>query len=73
MKIYYVGNSATGYRDEFYTLSEAKKAMKENNCTWSEIVKVYSNGDWCLCGEIKLTGSNKTFIANTRQKGASYK
>ena len=51
MKIYYVGNSATGYREEFYTLSEAKKAMKENNCTWSEIVKVYSNGDWVPCGE----------------------
>ena len=50
MKIYYVGNSATGYRDEFYKLSEAKKAMKENNCDWSEIVKVYSNGDWVNCG-----------------------
>ena len=29
MKIYYVGNSETGYRDEFYNLSEAKKAMKK--------------------------------------------
>jgi hypothetical protein len=72
MKIYYVGNSETGYRDEFYNLSDAKKAMKANNCNWSEIVKVYSNGDWVNCGEIKLNGSNKTFVANTRQKVASY-
>lgn len=26
MKIYYVGNSKTGYRDEFFNLSDAKKS-----------------------------------------------
>ena len=72
MKIYHVANLETGYREEFFSLAAAKKAMRENNATGS-ITKVYSNGDWVPCGEIKLGGSNKTFIANSRQTTKSYK
>lgn len=71
MKIYHVCNKETGYDEEFYNLSAAKKAMKENNAKGS-ITKVWSNGDWENLGEISLNGSNKTFVANTRQKKANY-
>lgn len=71
MKIYYVDNNEADYHEEFYNLNDAKKAMKEHNAT-GEIVKVWANGDWEPMGEIKLSGSNKTNCANSRQKGASY-
>ena len=70
MKIYTVKNDK-GYNEEFYNLNEAKKAMKENDAK-GFITKVYANGDWEFCGEITLKGSNKSFIANTRQTKESY-
>lgn len=60
-----------GYSEEFYSLTAAKKAMKEHNAKGTK-TKVYSNGDWEPCGEIVLKGSNKTFMANTRQTKAGY-
>lgn len=71
MKIYNVINSETGYSEEFFNLTSAKKAMREHNAK-GYIAKVWSNGDWEPCGEIQLKGSNKTFIANSRQTSASY-
>lgn len=71
MKVYNVVNKETGYNEDFYSLSAAKKAMKENNAK-GFITKFYSNGDWVNCGEIQLAGSNKTFVANTRQTTKSY-
>lgn len=71
MKIYTVVNKETNYFEEFHSLSEAKKAMREHNATGS-ITKVWKNGDWEPAGEITLSGSNKTFMANTRQKVAGY-
>lgn len=71
MKIYSVSNSESGYRETFYSISEAKKAMKTNNAK-GYITKVWSNGDWENLGEIKLKGNNKTFVANSRQKTESY-
>lgn len=53
------------------SLTAAKKAMKEHNAKGTK-TKVYSNGDWEPCGEIVLKGSNKTFMANTRQTKAGY-
>lgn len=38
----------------------------------SSITKIWANGDWENLGPIKMTGSNKTFVANTRQKVANY-
>lgn len=71
MKIYTVSNGKD-YFEEFYSLSDAKAAMKESPDRKGLITKVYSNGEWVNCGEIQLKGSNKTFVANTRQKSKSY-
>lgn len=58
----------------FHSLSPAKKLIRENLSKYkgSSITKIYANGDWEPCGEIKLSGSNKTFMANTRQTKAGY-
>jgi hypothetical protein len=45
--------------------------MKENNAE-GFITQIRSNGDWMNCGEIKLKGSNKTFVANTKQTKMNY-
>lgn len=59
---------------EFFNLATAKKFIKENIEFYkgSSITKVLSNGDFEELGEIKLSGCNKHFIANTRQKVANY-
>ena len=71
MKIYTVENQESGYRDEFTSLTEAKKAMREHDAQ-GFITKVWANGDWEPMGKIKLKGSNKTMCANCRQKKAGY-
>ena len=71
MKIYTVINREADYQEEFTRLAAAKAAMKAHNAK-GYITKIYSNGDWVDCGEITLKGSNKTYIANTRQTVASY-
>ena len=73
MTQYIVCNQETGYYDEFYNISAAKKAMKEYNAKGTKF-KIYSNGDWVDCGEITLSGSNKTYIANSprNMKKANY-
>lgn len=71
MKVYTVSNDQ-GYCEDFYNLSEAKKAMVEHNAK-GFITKVWSNGDWEPAGEIKLKGSNKTlFQGATKQKVENY-
>lgn len=57
-------------RFEFSTLKEAKRLIRENREKYagSSITKVWANGDWENLGEIKITGSNKTFVANTKQR-----
>lgn len=55
-----------------YSLSAAKKLMKEHPGSVGEKTKVYSNGEWVPCGRITLKGSNKTFIANTKMSKANY-
>lgn len=58
----------------FYSLAPAKKLIKANLDKYkgSCITKTWANGDWESLGEINLNGSNKTFVANTRQKKANY-
>ena len=58
----------------FYRLASAKRFIKQNldNYKGSSITKTWANGDWENLGEIKLTGNNTHFIANTRQKKAGY-
>ena len=56
------------------SLSEAKRIIKTNldKYTGSCITQTWSDGNFENLGEIKLSGSNKTFVANTRQRVASY-
>lgn len=58
----------------FYSLAPAKKLIKANldKYAGSCITKTWANGDWENLGEINLKGSNKTFIANTKQRIANY-
>ena len=59
MTIYYVGEQ------EFFKLKDAKQEMKRTGLVGSK-VKVYSNGDWIPCGEIKLNGSNRCRVVGAR-------
>ena len=61
-------------RFEFSTLKEAKRLIRENKEKYagSSITKFWANGDWENLGEIKLDGSNNTYVANTRQKIKNY-
>ena len=65
---YDVECTATATQFEFHSLQAAKKAIKANigNYKGSAIYKIWANGDFEVLGEIKLKGSNKTFVANTR-------
>lgn len=58
----------------FYSLAPAKKLIKANldKYAGSCITKTWASGDWENLGEINLKWSNKTFVANTRQKVANY-
>lgn len=58
----------------FYSLAPAKKLIKANLDKYkgSCITKTWTNGDWENLGEINLKGSNKTFVANTKQRMANY-
>lgn len=71
MKVYLVTNPETNYNEEFYNLTSAKKAMKENNAK-GYIYKIYSDGTMVQCGEIKLNNSNKTLVANSKQTQYGY-
>ena len=79
MTIYYVNSETSNYKKEFYSVAEAKKEMKRlikegHTDVHGSKTKVWSNGDWENCGEITLTGSNATFIANSprNMKHANY-
>lgn len=61
---------------EFCTLTAAKKWMRERLKQGHEVsgqkYKVYSDGDFMNCGTILLKGSNKSFVANSKQTKAGY-
>ena len=59
MTLYYVGGK------EMTSLREAKAEMKRTGKK-GEKVKVWANGDWEPCGEIKLKGSNRCHIVGAR-------
>lgn len=70
MTICYVYSEQAGYNKEFYSVTDAKKEMKRliregYTDVRGNKTKVWSNGDWENCGEITLTGSNATFMANS--------
>lgn len=71
MRIYTVSNEH-GYHEDFYSLTAAKKAMKEHNAN-GFITAVRSNGDWEPMGEIKLKGCNASTLAGaTKQTTDNY-
>jgi hypothetical protein len=51
---------------------KAKSFMKENPGSTGVIYKTWSNGDFECVGVITLKGTNKTFVANTKQKQENY-
>lgn len=58
----------------FYSLAPAKKLIKANLDKYkgSCITKIWANGDWENLGVINIKGSNRTFVANTKQRIANY-
>ena len=64
MRVYSVVNPIIGYAEDFYTMKQAKAAMRKYDAD-GFITKIYSNGDSVPCGEIKLKGNNKCFIGNS--------
>ena len=59
MTVYYVGNK------EFLSVKEAKAYMRKIHQPGTK-TKVYANGEWIPCGEIKLNGSNRCRIVGAR-------
>lgn len=62
--------------ETFFTLTGAKKWMRERVKQGHKVegskYRIYSNGDTVNCGKILLIGSNKTFIANSKQTKPGY-
>lgn len=69
MTVCNVIDKTTNESEVFYSLSAAKKWMRERLKQGHEVsgskTRIYSNGDWVPCGEIKLSGNNKDFVANS--------
>lgn len=49
-----------------------KELIKQGHEVEGSKTRVYSNSDWVNCGEITLSGSNKSFVANSRMTKANY-
>lgn len=71
-----VYDNTTKESETFYSLTAAKKWMRERLAQGHNVsgdkYKIYSDGDIVNCGQIRLSGSNRHFIANTRQKKQNY-
>lgn len=63
MTVYYVG------ANEYFNLRAAKAEMRRTGQTGQK-VKIYSNGEWIPCGDIKLRGSNRCHIVGARNSNA---
>lgn len=68
----YTDEKGEGQTQTFYNLMKAKSFMKEHPGSTGVIYKTWSNGDFECVGVITLKGSNKTFVANTKQKQENY-
>ncbi|MCF0124340.1 MAG: hypothetical protein HUJ68_01020 [Clostridia bacterium] len=65
------------YNNEVYTITEAKKVIKElikNGFHDAKAIKykVYSSGEWINCGEIKIKGKNTSYITNCKMARENY-
>ena len=62
-----VYDETTKESETFCSLTAAKKHEVSG-----QKYRVYSDGEFVNCGSISLTGSNKSFVANTRQTKKGY-
>ena len=49
-----------------------RERIKQGHEVRGQKYKVYSDGDFVNCGYIKLTGNNKSFVVNTKQRVSGY-
>lgn len=70
--VYYQTDDGVKYIEEFHSLSEAKKRMKQYKGSVGTITKVWANGEWEPMGKIDIKGCNKTFAANSKMKKSNY-
>ena len=71
-----VYDNTTKKSETFCTLTAAKKWMrariKLGHDVSGEKYRIYSDGDFVNCGNIRLDGDNRSFVANTRQTKKGY-
>ena len=71
-----VYDETTKESETFCSLTAAKRWMRERikqkHKVSGQKYRVYSDGEFVNCGSISLTGSNKSFVANTRQTKKGY-
>ena len=72
----YTHLETTKESETFCSLTAAKKWMRERIKQKHEVsgqkYRVYSDGEFVNCGSISLTGSHKSFVANTRPTKKGY-
>ena len=72
----YVYDETTKERETFYTLTAAKKwmreLMKKDHKVSGQKYRIYSDGEFVNCGSINITGNNKSFVANSKQTKSGY-
>ena len=72
-----VYDETTKESETFWSLTAAAKRwmrerIKQKHKVSGQKYRVYSDGEFVNCGSISLTGSNKSFVANTRQTKKGY-
>lgn len=71
-----VYDNTTHESETFYSLTAAKKWMKERIKQGHEVedskYRIYSDGEIVNCGKINLHGNNRSFVANSRQTKPNY-
>ena len=71
-----VYDKTTDEREEFYTLTEAKKWMRDRIRQGHEVTgsktRVWADGEWEVMGPIELSTNNRVLVANTRMTKAGY-
>ena len=71
-----VYDETTHESEAIYSLAGAKRWMKERQKLGHKVsgqkYKIYSDGETVNCGAINLQGSNKSFVANSKQTKAGY-
>ena len=71
-----VYDETTNESETFCSLIAAKKlvrdSIKQKHGVIGQKYRVYADGEFVNCGSTSLTGSNKSFVANTRPTKKGY-